>query len=408
MKLLVTIQSHMQAIGDDVFSHHLTYDRFWKRYLSAFDEVVVLSRIKQVEEVSADCNPVSGPGVRFHPLPDFQGPWQYIKKRKQILSKIQGAMDIADAYILRVPGAIETLLWKNLPAGYPYGVEVVVDPWEIFAPGSVKSIGRPYFRYQWTRDLKMQCRNAAAASYVTEYVLQKRYPPSPDAFKTNYSSIELDEKSILSDMQPRIERYSSFNNLSGNNNVKPMVLGFVGSFSQGHKLTDVHIKAFAKCVARGDDILLEMIGGGTLLDDMKRLTQKLGVADRVIFRGRISGGKPVMDALDGIDLFLNATAAEGLPRVVIEAMARGCPSIGSTVAGIPELLSSKFLVPPGDVEALSNKISTVVKSPDMMIQAVKDNVEVARKYTCDVLRLRREAFYNEIRGRTEKYLTEKK
>ncbi|MHC4717303.1 MAG: glycosyltransferase family 4 protein [Planctomycetota bacterium] len=145
-------------------------------------------------------------------------------------------------------------------------------------------------------------------------------------------------------------------------------------------------------------------GGGTL-EQMRALAGELGVGDRVHFRGVLPGGKAIMDAIDTFDLFLCATACEGLPRVVIEAMARGCPCIGSDIGGIPELLEPTHLVVPADVDSLAERISQVLADPVGVAASVERNVEVARRYTTDQLEPRRTALYRELRERTERWRT---
>ncbi len=49
------------------------------------------------------------------------------------------AVSKTDAFILRVPGTMGTVIWKQLMKKLPYGVEVVGDPWDVLAPGSVKN-----------------------------------------------------------------------------------------------------------------------------------------------------------------------------------------------------------------------------------------------------------------------------
>lgn len=172
----------------------------------------------------------------------------------------------------------------------------------------------------------------------------------------------------------------------------------------GHKRVDLHIEAIARCVEQGANVEFEMIGDGSMLKDMKELARRLGVAESVIFRGRIPGGKPILDALDNFDLFIHATATEGLPRVVIEAMARGCPCIGTDVGGIPELIEPDFLVPLFDSSALAAKIMEVLREPKKMADAALRNISHARNYRNDVLTPRRQAFYEALRERTERYL----
>lgn len=406
MRLLVTIQDHFAALGNDAFSRILPYEQFWKRYLSVFDSVLVVSRAKPVDKVPANWNKVTGPGVEFCAIPDYTGPWQFLRQRSRILKIIRDVLKSDDSYIFRVPGNIGTQIWRQLPHGYPFGVEVVIDPWDVFAPGSVRNLARPFFRRWWTHNLKLQCQQAVAASYVTEHVLQQRYPPGKDAYTTHYSSIDLSPENLCSDTSRRLEAISAIPaRLAGDG--PPVRLGFIGSFSQGYKLPDIHIKAFAQCIAKGANLTLEMIGDGTLLENMKVLAKKSGVSNRINFRGRLPAGKALMDAIDTFDLFLNATAAEGLPRVVIEAMSRGCPCIASNVAGTPELLEQKYLVPPGDVTALTDTIFRVLAHPESMAETVERNVRIARNYCKDILQPRRDGFYAELRKRTEKYLSKK-
>ena len=66
-------------------------------------------------------------------------------------------------------------------------------------------------------------------------------------------------------------------------------------------------------------------------------------------------------------VFALPSALEGLPRVVIEAMATGTPVIGSNVGGIPEIVedgTTGFLVHPGDETALTERIRWVLKNPE--------------------------------------------
>jgi glycosyltransferase involved in cell wall biosynthesis len=385
----------------NLFPHAVAAYDFWKRYLSIFDSVLVVARVQEVKEKLNDWKPASGPGVEFVPLPNYQGPFEYARVRREIKHKIKEAIHRADAYILRVPGNIGTLVRKNLPPDKPYGVEVVIDPWVALAPTGIKDIWKWPFRLEWTWNLKRQCKQACVASYVTRNALQKRYPCTPSAYTTYYSSVKLDKRLIKCDLTERLESLKTLpERLSGNG--KPVRLGFVGSFSQNYKLPAVHIKAAAECISRGANIVLEMVGDGNLLDDTKILARKLGIGDRVYFRGRLPGSQAVMKAIDGFDLMLNATKAEGLPRVVIEAMARGCPCVASRVVGTPEIVPECFLVEPGNVEDLAETILGRLSEPETLANVVKENVRLALCYCDETLQPRREQLYRELWDCTKK------
>jgi hypothetical protein len=104
---------------------------------------------------------------------------------------VRQSLRIGDAVVLRVPGNVDGLLFSRLKSlnNYPFGVEVIGDPYDVFAPGSVEHPLRPFFRWHMTRQLKNRCANACAASYVTAQALQRRYPST--SFTIAASSIDL-------------------------------------------------------------------------------------------------------------------------------------------------------------------------------------------------------------------------
>lgn len=406
MRVVVALEDRFLQVGENFYSHNLGYKSFWKRYTKVFDSLAIICRVTVGESIPKGWEIVNREGVEVAALPEYRGPYQYLKQRHNIHRIIHETLHVDDTIILRVSGNISNKVWQQLPAGYPFGVEVVADPWNSLARGNVRTVGRPYFRWQFTRILKKQCQQASAASYVTEHALQQRYPANKNAYTTHYSSIDLNPANLCVDTSCRVDAVSTIQQRLYSNG--PAVrLGFIGSFSQIHKLPHVHIKAIAQCIAKGANLEFEMIGDGKYLNNMKMLAKRLGVEGRVTFRGALPAGKHIFDAIDTFDLFLNATAAEGLSRVIVEAMSRGCPCIASDIGGNPELLPSNYLVIAGDARALSEKILSVLGDQKSLAEASERNVCVARKYCKDVLEPRRQQFYAELRRRTEKYLSSK-
>jgi glycosyltransferase involved in cell wall biosynthesis len=105
--------------------------------------------------------------------------------------------------------------------------------------------------------------------------------------------------------------------------------------------------------------------------------------------------------MDQCDLFVLASRSEGLPRVVVEAMARGVPVIGTSVGGIPELIDVEFLAPPDDAAALADLICKVVSSPETLSTMSANNLGRALSYAASELTMRRERFYRAILARSE-------
>jgi glycosyltransferase involved in cell wall biosynthesis len=321
-------------------------------------------------------------------VPYYVGPWQYFKKANQVRRAIRATLQEDGAIIMRVSshtaGCLESMLVRS---GQPYGLEVVSDPYDVFSPGAVRGPLRPFFRWWFTRELRRQCRDAAGVAYVTERALQARYPSA--AYTTAYSSVQLRKGDFR---PPRIQEHHRPKNFR---------LVTVASLAQIYKAPDVLILAVAACVRAGLDLKLDIVGDGRHRPELERLVAKLGLAGRITFLGQLPAGGPVRARLDSADLFVLASRCEGLPRAMVEAMARALPCIGSTAGGIPELLASEDLVPPGDVGALAARIQDVLASPERMTRMAVRNFARAQDYRDEILEARRRAFFQHIRRCTE-------
>jgi glycosyltransferase involved in cell wall biosynthesis len=374
----------------------MSYDLLSK-YLQVFEEVVAFARVQEAADEQPDkLLPVEGEGVRVFQLPCYVGPWQFLKRYRHLNVLAEEALAQADAYILRVPGAVGTLLWRHLMKNkLPYGVEVVGDPWDVFAQGSVDTFLRPLIRQITAWQLAQQCRYADVAAYVTEHTLQNRYPPG--GWTTHYSSINLRDEEIA-DESIVAKRISRLEHKKASN--QSFQICYVGSMSQLYKAPDILIKALALCLVRGLNLELTMVGDGRFRPRLEELACQLGVAERVKFTGTLLRDE-VLAQMDKADLFILCSRTEGLPRSMIEAMAQGLPCIGSNVGGIPELLGADDLVPGGDVGALAQKIEEVTSDISRLKAMALRNLMSAGKYREEELDRRRKAFYERLAEATQ-------
>jgi len=367
---------------------------FLSRYLAIFDGVKVVARLRDVDRCESHWHPASGLGVKFMPVPDYLGPWQYLARSLAVRRAICAAVDARDAVIMRVgsqiAGCLEPLLVRR---GQPYGLQIVNDPFEIFTPNSVEYLGRPIFRWYLTKQLRRQCKRACAAAYVTDKTLQQRYPCS--RFSTTFSDVEITPAALVA--TPRT--FSPDRALG-----KEYRLVTVCSLTQMYKAPDVSIRALAEGVRAGLNLTLRIVGDGRHRAAMERLTAALGLAGRVFFLGQLPAGQPVREALDAADLFLLPSRSEGLPRALIEAMARSLPCIASNVGGIPELLPSEDLVAPGDTQSLVSKLIEVLGNPGRMNAMAAGNLRRAADFREDLQACRRNSFLREVRRITSCYL----
>ena len=393
MRVVVALEHHFFSTPDGtVYPKGETDYKFFARYLDVFDEVVVFGRVEQVERLPKPLLPASGPGVSFVGLDYYRGPWQYLKVRRKLIVKAKDVLQSNDAYVLRIPGAVGTILWHQIMRqNRPYGAEVVGDPWDSLSPRSVKSLARPLARVLLRRGLVRQCHLACATAYVTEYSLQKRYPPG--RWSTSYSSIELPADAIATDsgIRSRIDRLRQ-----KKRDGLPWRLCYVGTMEQLYKSPDILIEAVAICIKKGCKLELVMIGDGQFRQQLEGRARQLGISDAVEFLGYLPPGDIVYNKLDQADLYVLPSRQEGLPRSVIEAMARGLPCIASNVGGIPELLEPWYMVEPNEVGALAKKIESFLDDQQRLTKAVERNVGIASKYRSDVLQVRRVEFYKKV------------
>ncbi|MFN7993901.1 MAG: glycosyltransferase [Bryobacteraceae bacterium] len=383
-------------------------ERFWRRYLDVFDRVRIIARAARVDQPPAGWQLVNGDGISFHAVPDYRGPVGLLRNFISVKASLRSAATMRGAVILRVASQVANMLDGQLyKVGRPYGLEVLGDPAEVFAAGVIDHPLRPLLRWHFSRKMRLQCLRASGVAYVTRRVLQERYPSrrlstsfsdvdlsqdalAKSAYSTSYSSIELDSSGYVA--SPRSAKPHG-----------PWTLSTVGSMAQMYKGIDVLLRALASCTSSGFDVRAVIVGEGKFRPELMALAERLGISSRTQFLGQLTAGEPVRRILDTADLFVLPSRTEGLPRALIEAMARALPCIGSDVGGIPELLEQEELVPAGDSAALAAKIQEVLRDTRRMEMMSHRNLAVAREYCDFVLAERRRQFYFYIKDCTMRW-----
>jgi len=411
MQVTVALEARYWITPDgSVWSQAGMARRFWERYLEVFDKVRIVARALYVEQPSPEWLPVNSSNIEFHALPDYQGPREFLRNSRKFLQAIRAAVPKDGAVILRGPGHVANCLERQIRgAGHPFALEVLGDPSEVFAPGVVEHPFRRFFRWYFSNELRRQCREACGVAYVTRKALQRRYPSR--YMSADVSDVELSTEALLGGGLP-CTHYSSIDlDATGiaTSRRKPKTGGpwqivTVGSLAQLYKGPDVLIEAVSRCVRAGVDVTAVIVGDGKFRPAMEAHAENLGVQSRIIFAGQVTAGEPVRRILDESDLFVLPSRTEGLPRALVEAMARGLPCIGSDVGGIPELLEKDELVPPGDAAALAAKIADVLSNPDRVEAMSLRNLEHSQEYRDVVLATRRRNFYQHVRTYTNEWL----
>ena len=141
-------------------------------------------------------------------------------------------------------------------------------------------------------------------------------------------------------------------------------LVFVGRFDPV-KGVGVLMQAAGELASSGRSFRITLVGGGDGRDVVERQVAELGLTDRVHFAGRRSRAE-VRQHLADASIFVLPSFAEGVPVVLMEAMASGVPVIATNVGGVSELIEhqrSGLLVAPSDAAALRDAIASLLDDP---------------------------------------------
>ncbi|NNF29248.1 MAG: glycosyltransferase family 4 protein [Gemmatimonadetes bacterium] len=388
MRILVTTEHRFVRTPDGAtWTQTMFSRRYWDTYLTSFEEVWVAGRCLEVERPTDGWLRVDGGPVRVVPVPYYVGPAAFVPAAPAVYRTLAGAVAQVDGAVIKAPSLLGSVVERlEKRRGRPFAVEVVSDPVDAFAPGAVRHPLRAFFRRWFARELRRQCSKAAVAAYVTESALQRRYPPGAGIVASHFSDVELPPAAFADAPRRVVDRDGPFQLIA------------VASLSRRYKGIDVAIEAVRRCSDRGLPLEFTVVGGGRLQAEYEELAGRLGVADRVRFLGQVTQGPPVRTLLDQADLFLMPSRTEGLPRALIEAMARALPCIGSAVGGIPELLHADDLVPPSDAGALARAIAQVAQEPERRVAMAARNLNKAQDYSQAHMRQRAEAFYRAFRS----------
>jgi glycosyltransferase involved in cell wall biosynthesis len=353
------------------------------RYLEHFDELTVVGRVQEANELMRTV--VNGPGIKMacteqlSPLELMFG--------SAIPRHVRAVMAQVDCAIARLPSAIgEVACREAIRTGKPWMVELVGCSWDaLWGHGSIA--GKVLAGYGFFRTRR--CVNRAPfALYVSQQFLQSRYPCSGTSLAC--SDVNIDE--VAQDVLER--RLRRIGEGFGRRSV---VIGLVGSLNVAYKGHETALQAVHRVARAVPTVKLRFLGEGDP-SPWRRRAAALGIEGKVEFCGSLPEGRPVLQWMDELDLFIIPSHTEGLPRALVEAMSRALPAIGSNVGGIPELIDGAWTHRPRDHQRLAQLIRALVESPERLEELARRNWSRARNYEVKVLRERRDRFFRAFKA----------
>jgi glycosyltransferase involved in cell wall biosynthesis len=177
------------------------------------------------------------------------------------------------------------------------------------------------------------------------------------------------------------------------------VVGAVGRLSR-EKAFDALIRVIHSLHQTGVNVHLMLAGEGDQEAALRRLTAELGCQEYVTFLGFQENTLAVYEAMD---VFALSSVTEGMPNVLLEAMAVGVPVVATCVGAVPQLIESNqsgLVVPPADQESLARAIGTMVADHNLRRRCVNSASDTIRtRYSFDVRIRKVAALYDRLLAR---------
>ncbi len=231
------------------------------------------------------------------------------------------------------------------------------------------AIGREHFGRLKLYYLHKFLKILAISDGIAEDYLD--YGFSPTQVHMQMNALDTDLFKPLVDPDARYRLRQSFN-------LPPdaLVLLFTGSIIY-RKGVDLLIEAFLKVAPKAPDLFLWLVGpkdqseNPSMDESFVKLMQNkvadAGLSDRVRFQGLIADRHILAQAYQAADIFIFSSRKEGLPNVVLEAMACGLPVVVSDLPGLKNVIKPNdngIVVPIENIQALAQQIQDLAENPD--------------------------------------------
>ena len=384
-QLLLSSDEYVYLFNGQYFFEEFT-NALISRYLNVFDKIRFAARTKVVyseTELGIYNVPVTDGRIEIYAIPFFQGPKEYAIRFFEVKKAAKRTVEKCDAAIIRVPSTIGFVIVNEVrKKKIPYAVEVVANPSIEIANSNnilVKFLMKIIHRQQL-----IACKHADGASYVTQNALQKIYPAKKrDHFESYYSSVEL--PNIFFKGSRKYPKHNPF--------IICHVANPIKTYNKGHITVIDTIKLLKE---NGFDVIAKFAGEGEFISRFQEYAKQKGIQDRIYFVGLLKQNE-LINFLEESDIMLFPTSTEGLPRVLIEAIATGLPCLSTNISGIPELLSKEQIFAPNDSLGFATRIEEIIQSPNLYEKLSKTAFEKAKEYQSEVLQARRIQFYQKLK-----------
>ena len=274
-------------------------------------------------------------------------------------------------------------------AGAPNVVSTVPMPVEGFDVSPIRKIVYKIFN----RFSERFVDRFMVVSGALEKMMIERHRIEPQRVVKIYNGIEKDDFCITDD-EIACKRVG-FRNNSGFGGGIP-IIGVIGRLVW-QKGFEYFIEAIPEVLEEFKAARFVLVGGGELEGELKLKSKRLKLENKIFFTGF---RHDIKDILASVDIFVMPSLLEGLPVVLLEAMAMGKPIIATDIDGINEVLENGktgLLIPPKSPEALSEAIVNLLSHRDHAYQmGINARRVVEKRFGVDIMVEKVEEVYEEL------------
>lgn len=313
------------------------------------------------------------PDISFTRLPQFRGFSGYIRHRRSIFRLIEEGLSDCNVCLVRIPCQVSTAGLKAAERlGKKTVCHIVGDSQHVLGgdPTILKNTLVRYIASRYAFRRQFNEVNRCARQISISRALAEKYCKSASGVKI-IPNTTLVKDSFL----PYRERKAD----------EPLNALFVGRLEY-HKNVQLFLMSMARVLSDGVNVITTIVGGGNYTDELKLLSEKLGISEAVRFTGRVDSREELLEYYRQAHILYLLSFTEGLGIVLMEAGAASLPVIGSRRGGIPELAKENenaFLVEPDDPAGCAEAIRKFASDEELRRQMGERSQQIMKSFTIE-------------------------
>ena len=365
-----------QAADGTLWESEGSFARYVDSLAPYFDEIVL--SVPVFDRPQASGSRVRAANVRLAPLPYFPGPRQFYPKLPTIYRRLKAWAGQCDLIHLRVPTPAGIFAFRAArAAGKPVFLLVVGD-YEALLPhlpyrGLKKGLFGAYVAFEEWALRHMTSQSLTFANGAALRIKHER--DGGRVIETKTTTLSQEDIGTRTDVgQSGAWRALTVSRIDPRKGLRSLPA------------------AVAQLSGDGIDIMLDVVGPtiGLIGDDERDAiaaeAATLGVGDRVRLRGAVPLDQLMAQYRDYDVFVLPTQPGEGIPRVLLEAMANGLPIVTTDVSGITSLITHEtngLLMPDASADSVARAVKRVVRDDELRRRLIQGGYETARTFTLE-------------------------